>query len=606
MAVWSFLLLLPLAGGQGKDENPAKLADSAKVKDSKRPTPDMAWALAAADLKTLDENTRYHTRYVWVTTAREKAFKLVNLTMNYISRATGEPRRAEAVGAGPLMLARIDLRMFAPQGNPGEGDLKEFTEVWEELRFDPAMNLLLTKDTLQFAGDIKLPEGKARTVTKTQRRELKDQAGPYKKDGKDLYWDKKTDTYHPNPWVDEPYQVTVGGDPFDGNDVVRVVAPYLDPADVEYVCNATHSQAPVVSHRYFVTRALTQFQGKDLFQTIYGGLYYRFVNIKKGAKKGTDLDVLIEDLGLGNVAQGVTAEKLFDRLRSDQRTAMSYSGVTSRPRRVDVFKTPAGRDSQGIISVTHDLAREDIDIGKHPLMNLLDFKDTAREVIFERPNGLHGFALYNGQGVLQDVVPQNVTSDGTVPHPQHNVLQPPISCIRCHMVEGGWRVAENDVIKLARELDIIDDLGELKRKKDQPDVIDRLVGLYRGDLERKVLPRARDDYAFAILQATGPWPGSKDQTDIVRLTGQFLADEFSAYNFARVDARAALVDLGIDPPEKDKDCAKALKKALGPPPGGLEDVRQGMLYAGGQDVRHDYDLAYAFMLSRVRRTTAKQ
>lgn len=508
--------------------------------------PTVAWAdenaaiaLALKDALSLPIQDRHCIRYVWVPDGSHEAMQVTSLVMNTISRAT--------VIARPLpldkTLIRVDLRHYAGK------DLLEFKYAWGCLTFDPKFSLLITKDTLKFS------ELVVKSIKVTGQ------------DGK------------------ESVITTI-----DGSDVVKIVSPHIDQKNYAALSTILQSQAPIVDYRYLLIRALTTIQDKGVYATIYGGLYYDFTGIKTGAKKGTDEDVLFEQLGVGDVANGITATKIFDRLRSDQRIAVFRSGITGRPRRADFLRTLVGLDSQSIISVTHDIRQQDIDIGTHPVMNLLAFKDAAREVIFEKTNGLHGFALFDGEGKRQDEVPPDIAPDHLVPAPHPTRLQPAIGCIRCHNKEGGWRTVHNDAKKLLTNLlDIFPN-----RKHDD---IDRLAGLYAGDVERKLLPRGRDDYASATLLATGPWKaGKKDQTDIVAVTGEYVAKTYSDYWYSTVDAKQALIEMGLDP----KD---ALAKMLPPVPlivnGAIpEDPRIGALLAGLSINRSDWDLIYSFVASR--------
>ena len=60
-----------------------------------------------------------------------------------------------------------------------------------------------------------------------------------------------------------------------------------------------------------------------------------------------------------------------------------------------------------------------IDIGNHPLFNLIDFQEDGAEAIWEGPLGLHQFAAINGQGKIVEQVPDDIATDSTVPSP-HN------------------------------------------------------------------------------------------------------------------------------------------------------------------------------------------
>lgn len=549
-----------------------------------------AFAVALADIRAMrNREDQINTRYIWNTTGDFDATRTTSLALNYDSRGT------VIVPAMPIgkWLVRVDIRHYAPQ----EEDRIEWAKTWEELRFDPRFNLLLTKDTLKFSLGLDI---KKKTVTKTRR--IKKTVPSYLADDGFRY---------DYVFVDETFSdIIIDGD-FQG-DVLRVVGEHIDQRILAELIDLTQSQAPVVSDLYFKSRALRTIKGKvEVYKTIYGGLYYEFNGIKKGFKKGTDFDNFLDKLGIGNVEAGITAEKVFEKRRSDQRVAKFMSNVANKmPRGIDVFRQLEGRigDTQGIVSVTHDIGTESVDIGSNAMMNLRKgaVKDKAREVIWEKTNGLHGFALFDGNGALQDEVPPDVAADDTIPPGYGTRLEPAIGCIRCHLKENGWRTAENDVKKLTSGLlDIYGDLGA--KKQSVPDLVDELAGLYAGDLESKLFPRGRDDYASAILKATGPWKG-QNLINMVKTSGDKLKAEFAAYNYTEMSAASALADFDI-PLKEGADAAKELRKWLPPPQvviDGIipEDVRTGALLIGMKTNRFDYDLSYAFRAARVAKVKA--
>ena len=554
-----------------------------------------ALEIANLDLNQLDPLTSITSRYVWIEDNDVETLKCVSLACNYISRSPTVHRPIPVMING-TMLVRVDLSALAPT----QQDLDEFIKVWEELQFDPKFSLLLTKDTLRFASrDIVIPTVK-KTVNKTER--VLEDCEPYvsKVDGKT----------HTRRYVNKEVTETIEV-PFKDSDVqvARLASEHLDPNLVSALIAKTHSQAGVVSSKYFLFRALSTIKDKGLFNTIYGGLYYDFAGIKTNNKKGTDLDNLLETLGIGNVEAGVNFQKLFDKLRSDQRVAIFRSDVTGKPRRVLLLKTLVGRESQGIVSITQDFRDQDIDIGTHTMMNLLNLDAQAQEVIWELPNGLNGFAIFDGKGKRIDEVGPDVANDSTIPSPHTQRLQPAIGCIRCHANEGGWKILRNDVKPLLKEgIDIFNDLSD--RKNNLADIIDRLTGLYAGDLERKILPRARDDYATAILGATGPWIKSKDQTNVHRLSGEKLGKVYNGYIYETVDAAKALQEFGYKL-KKEDDPVKVLRGILRPPNIVLNNVvpidpREAALLMGLKINRIEFDLDYSFMATRLKKVAQQK
>jgi hypothetical protein len=574
-------------------------------------------ALCAADVVQLPPEDRFYTRYIPIPNGKILHGKVASLLCNYLS-LTPIITRPEPLGKDALLVMRMDLRKYAT----GE-KLVRLIQTWEELRYEPRLNLLLTKETLRFALNIKIPKVK-KTVTKLVDKVI-DVPEYIHTDGK-KYNQKK---------VQEKVEEVIEVDGLsDDTDVVRQVSPHLDLKLVELLVEATHSQAPVVSLPYFLIRGLDQLQDKGVKKTVWGGLYLRFRGIRQGVekenKKLTDEDVYFSSIGVADLdpEKGFKAKDVFNQIGSDARVAVATSRVTSRPRRIDFLRTRSGHFNvnTSIVSITQDLARDNVDIGVHPLMNLdpcFVNKFDAKEIITEMINGLNEFLIENGDGGILDEADANkVVTDTSIPSPFQQVLRPAISCIRCHANDFGWQKVTNDVNRLTinKFLDIYDDISVRKYGKlfSRDQVIDRLVGQYAGDPELLALPRARDDYARAILRATGPWDGSKDNTDIVRLSGNEIASIYGDYWYKKLTAVDALTDLGVAWGGTDaKAAGKKLREILSldtnavnantqwvyqPKPGEVvlipEDARIGLLMEGVGITRTDYDLIYSFIATR--------
>lgn len=559
--------LVPLIPPRPRNKVVAKKTKPKNEEKIKRlALPDDAVKLALADLLTIALFERPFQRYIWVPNATTDDVKAATIALGVISRASVpviRPYPFDRVFGMPVapdtvapMLLRVDLRKYAPR----ERDLIEWVKLWENFAFDPMFNLLLTRDELKFAARYGLSE-------------------------KDL--------------------------PSRDVDVIRVNGPHIDPGALYGLQVYTLSKAPIVSDNYFAWRVLSTIKDKGVYAQVWGGLYYEFRGIRKakdvkGKEKATDLDLFLEDAGVGNIKAGFTADKLFDKLRSDQRVAMFKSGVTGKPRRADWFHGPDSRDGTGSISVTHDLRDQDVDIGTHPVFNLIDFKAAAFEVIAERTNGFHAYAIFDAEQKLLDETGQDVVSDRTVPSPWPPRLQSGISCIACHEASGddGWKPMVNDVKKLlSRKLDVFGDLSQKNRLQD--DIIDRLAGLYAGDFT-KSLRRGRDDYAETLFRCGGSWGASKDQTDIVKVAMNHLVDRTRGYYFSSVTPRMALAELGLEVSKgKEVDTLNAL---LPPDPealvGGyfLESPVIGALKENVSVNRSDWGLAYSFAALRSRKT----
>jgi hypothetical protein len=540
-------------------------------------TPNDAVALALEDIRVLPDART--VRYLWLgpNGAVEDA-KSASIVLNMVSRSA-TLKRPEVLQRGNLV--RVRLEDFAPT----EKDLKEWLRIWEDFQFDPLFNLLLTRDTLRFAQQF-----------------IPDDIGDHYQADKDV-------------------------------DVVRVNGPHIRGASFQELQRRTHSAAPVVSLWYFAQRALTTIKDVDkakknsLYATLYGGRYYELAGIKKIGDayddfgKATDLDLFLARRGVGSVEERITYRNLFDRLRSDKRFILELSGVTGKPRMVEWFHGPDNGEGTGTISITNDLRDQDIDIGTDPMMNLLNQKALAFEVIAEKGNGFHLYALFDDKQSLLDEGAITVAADRTVPEPHMPRLQSGVSCIACHETEGsdGWKLLHSDITDFVNgknKLDILTDLSEIKRPLS--DIIDRLKGLYpkANPVLTKHLLRARNDYAETVLRAGGPWPqSSTGQTDVVRVATGYLIKGIRHRQYDLVDTKTALSDLGFEAPAKRE--VETMVKLL-PPEGAVpvgaapepqvgpffvEDVRAAQLKEGKSLQRHRWDLLYGFAASRAQKAS---
>lgn len=616
---------------------------SEKKAEPPLPTVNDAVRLCASDLSRMSPAERAVTRYIWIWTGSNEDAKAVAGWLNHLS-SSPVPYLPIPAGAAKLLVLRVNLLRLYPRPD----DLKRGGDAWEEFQFDPKLNLLITKDTLQLLSEsarealpkvkVRRAERKVRTVTKRVAVKLS------RSKSSGLWWLSRDGGEH---WVQEESeegkalrelsrtgetvekeevftaqsQVEIDVGDLESTDVVRVTGAYVDRVAFGALVAGTGSLAPIVSHDYFLFRACSTIKGQGLYQVIYGGLYNELAGIPRAGKKGTDLDALFRDLGLGDVAKGLSAADIFDQLGSDQRVAVFRSDVTGKPRVVFILKTPIGRNGmQGLLIITGDITDADVDIGTHPILNLeqvfQDFrgqkvKVKAYEAIWERANGAHGFALYNGEGKLLEVAAPDVAADRTVPAPHTLNLQSGISCVRCHTARGhdGWQPLKNDVQVLLKRYraDVFGDVGDKDRAI--AETVDRIAGHYSGDPMRKLIPRGRDDYAEAVLRFTGPWKEAKgDQADAATVWAKRLEAVYGAYWYDLVDAKEALRELGVDPAGEEP--LEALRKLLPPEKAAAvdgvipEDPRIGALLAGLSINRSDWDLSYSFAAGRAAKTLA--
>jgi hypothetical protein len=510
--------------------------------------------LALADAKQYADSR--FLRYIWLSGKDNLIddMRVVSYAMNLISRSSVKYRPVPIANERTVVL-RIDTRLYAPNK-----EIDSFLNAWEDLKYDPKFSGLITQGSLQLA---KIdPAGISRRIKFRAGGlaflEEESASSALKKDG-----------------------------------VLRFTPSKLNP-NWDVLATLLRTEAPVIDHHYFIFRsmhAIRDEKDRALFGKVFGGLYYNLSGVPGGTKN--DLNELLRSLGVGTSNQDY--KKIFESLRSDQRVAMFRSNVTGRMRRIELFKTLSGRESQGIFSITSDFAESDIDVDTSPIANLLNVNGVkAHEVIWEKPNGLHGFALYDGNGKRQDEAPPDIVRDFLAKAPHSTRLQPAFSCIRCHGREDGWIPVHNDV-KTMLATKRVDIFGDLSRKFNQQDAIDRIVGLYMGDFAN-VFRRGRDDYGVNILSTTGPWPKSTNQLDIVKQTARQMEDIVDRYWYRQVGPQEAMAELGFDIPEKNADLAFAayvLKINHLPI---LEDSRVAALRANIKILRPEFSFIYSFIM----------
>ncbi len=558
-----------------KAQTDPKKLDPSLIKSAPAPADAVAYALA--DIATVAKGDQPFQRYVWVPDANKDNLAEVKYALNLVSRGT-VLYSPKVVAGGRLV--RTDLRLLAPKSDGGNKDLVEILQIWEKYAFDPYFHIIRTTDDA-------LP---------TNAKLLRNLDGD--PDG------SKRLEYEGEKWFVSPggksYQL-VEGDwvpkklVFAKKQNVAVAGAHVGLDQHVLLQGLTQSNAPVVRYDWWLIKTLT---------VLDGGFYYEWIGAKKSDVKGkTDLRVFLDKFGAG--------DELVAGLRADQRAAMFKSRVTGRPRRIDVWRGQGVRPDSGtgIVSLTYDTKEGDVTADTDPFRSLLNLKAAAGELILEKSNGMHAFALFKlDDETLQDSAPDNVVKDHTIPAPYTARLEPAISCIRCHAPFDGWQPFQNEVKLLlsgggAGGLDVFDELSEKKRSRQ--DILDRLAGLYSGDLT-KTFRRGRDDYSDAVFQVT-------DGLSVPK-AGASLSATFSKYRYTDVDAGTAALELGYDVPrEKAVYYLNLILPPLNKDIQGIapEDPILGALKMGLSIQRFQWEIVYPdaalrAMLSRKAREQAKQ
>lgn len=527
------------------------------------PGPVDAVALAVGDLGKLSRDSQPFQRYIWIPNPSKAKIGAISYAMNLSCSRSSVIIKPTILGNGQLL--RWDLRTLAPRDN----DIAEMIALWEEFQFEPYFHIIKTAadalptNAVAVKPDVADPPGSIRFKIDDQ-----------------LWFRSPSKTYF--LWDGNNWIVTEPTFRF-SNQKVSTYGSHCGIEQSVILQGLTQSNAAIVRYDYFITKALSTVDG----------MYYKFAGISANPKNGkTAQSAFLASVG--------ASETLVASLRSDQRAAMFRSNVTGKPRRIDAFQGVGVRPGSGtgLITITHDVDDDNVDPRSDPIRNLIDFKDDAREVIAEKPNGLHIFALFDGNGRLQLYAPDSVVKDHTVPVPHTARLQPAISCIRCHGPHDGYQPFSNDVQKMLSGL--LDVFGDLNSSQTIPDTLDRLAGLYAGDLGRP-LRRGRDDYSSAVFLATNGMD--------VPSTSAAVANIYGNYNYQLVDATTACFELGYQVPHSqavgylNQLLPPLQQDAVGISP---EDPIIGALKAGLEVNRYQWEQVYADAAFRSLQTRKAQ
>jgi len=525
------------------------------------PSPSDAIAYAVIDIATVPEADQPFQRYVWIPDGDKQKIAVISYAVNLaISKASTLVSPATMADG---RLVRWDMRSLAPQDN----EYTILNILWEDLAFEPYFHITNTTAVSMPTNSVQV-ESLADDPPKSLRFKV----------GDELFYKSPNDEFFNlvnNKWESMKPKTEA--------QKIAVYGAHTGLEQSVLLQGMTKSNAAIVRYDFFLFKILS---------TIDGGMYYRFAGIEPKPAKGTALEAFLQSLG--------TSRELVEQLRSDQRAAMFRSNVTGKPRRIDVFYGVNVRPSSGVglITMTHDMGDDDVDHHSDPIRNLLSLKSQSHEVIATKSNGMHIFALFDSNGELRNEVPSNIARDHMIPSPYTARLQAAIGCIRCHGSDEGLKPFKNEVqTMLSGLMDIFEDESS---KDSIPNQLDRLAGLYAGDLD-KPLRRGRDDYNDAVFLATGGMSVSQVSSK--------LSDIYGDYVYREIGAFEACYELGYLVSQDEADyCLNQILPPLQLNVNGIgpEDPIIGALKSGLKINRYQWEQVYPDVALRAFQTRKTQ
>ena len=503
-------------------------------------------ALIAADYATIPEHDRPFMRYVWLPPWLDthQAARAVAYTANATSRAAIliEPDVATDV------YFRYDLRRLVDDID----DLSEYIRVWDEIalldpRFYAAVEVLVGVNVKRHDGHVFFD---CPTCAKRY---------------------KSTKFGEQTKCLACGTKYAIPGK-FAAIKAGRQLAPHLGLDQIGGLVVLSGVATPVVTADVFVRYALS---------SIDGGRYYDLVGIERNPRRGTARDAYLRSLGAD--------AKLSEELLALRRVGLSNSGVVGeKPRVVERLQGAVGD-----VWITYDIEDDSdrLDVTKSVFYNLADFvgNHDAEEVISERQNGLHLFALFDARGNLQDEVPgpKSLPRGGGSGTKRLNI----IDCTICHAVEDGLRSAPNHVaLYLSKRLDVF--------QVDAHDVLDeklrKVASQFRGNLDRE-LQLGRDAYSVATFRVVKNF-GIRPEGRPVQSVGADVGHIYNDYRWDRVDPQRAALELGWKC-ESNEQATRVLNDLLPKTAGtdgiSLTSFAAGALIDGNSVGRTDFDREYA-------------
>lgn len=241
-----------------------------------------------------------------------------------------------------------------------------------------------------------------------------------------------------------------------------VAAAWLDPATNGLLKQGTHSDFPMLRADWFVVNA------------IQPPAYYKFYKLGDNIK---DFEKLVG----ANVAESIL-------LRGADKAVVTTSSVARNNRTL----TRGGTLNGGYIWISHDTLNS---VGDRKYMiNLLNEKFDATEVLATLPNKLYVWFLTDGAGKRVDFADPNVAIDSTA---TDKIVRCGRSCMICH--SDGIRPIEDRVRKIT---DVLTDRDQIRLLIPDFNDYQRVIDLFGSNLDKQIVDDAQI-YANAVSLATG-------------------------------------------------------------------------------------------------------
>ena len=499
--------------------------------------------LAVSDAAAHEDDARF-LRWIALPSWQADAYAIASQVINEVISRNGVVVNPPVIGAEGVYLVRLDLRTVASK----QQDLTELASAWEKLEpvYFPYKTATIDIDQTEGSAESVLVQFRSPSTGKLHARrcELVSRSG-----GRITVrlGDREIET-------SEKFLVEQAPEIPEVARQDNLQLTHLGPL-ANTLPELTRSEVPIIRLDVLTRQAYTSRDESGL-----PGLYYEFTGID-----GLGLNELLAKLG-ANPQDGNTTK--VGILRSD---------VTGQERVVEYTTGNKVRPSAGSgrVAITHDASKEQRGLSWLDDIDRFLREANAHEIIYQRPNGTHGYAIYQGQNQL-DTVPDSVAKNHRISSPGYAGLSAGAGCLHCHSAPvktSGWIRAKQDMKELlegSEEYRKFVEHGEaLRAIVDGSDLELLKVGLNaRNDLQQNLSARSLETFAEQF-GADELWHLAGDQESYERAVklATFKSSEtvsravvgmVNSYESDLIDAKAALRDIGYEPGENPKEDLRAI------------------------------------------------
>src|SRR5262252_989291 len=414
-------------------------------------TPDSSVKYALADLAGIDPSIQPYIRYLSLYNVpkvhRQKVGETVSFVINSLSRRR-QIYIPVFVGGSDNTVIRLNLKdydidpkQWDKLGRDGSGQ-KPFP--------DPYFHILLSEVNTQYMdkNGIKYTKPGGQAVKKTEKKKVQKKVERQKQVFTGVYdqlrrpiYETRTVTETIEVEEEVPVQEVVAGG------AIFTQAPWLDPLAISQLVTLANSECPILRADWFIVNATVP------------PAYYNFLGLGKKEKD-------FENLVFAN-------EELAKKARSQFKAVVVQSMVARNNR--TLVRSPTF--TNGYYWASHDVLNSVNE--KNFLVNFLNEKFDASEIIGTLPNGLQAYFVSDGKGNRLDFANPAVAIDNTA---VDRIVRTGRSCMICH--SEGIKPIEDNIRLLNRKLTSLESVRLMVTDEEQAY---QVVDLFGSDLDKQIV-----------------------------------------------------------------------------------------------------------------------